>query len=1082
MSQAGVGFFQACFFGLGPDNARSRSTVPYRTDQAINAGAAAPVSPLRGARMSFSGRMDGVQAWLGLGLLAVAAATAGASDAPAAAARVVYNRDVRPILAENCFACHGPDKAKRKGKLGLDTADDARKPLADGDGFAIVPGDPGASVLVKRILTADADDHMPPEKSGKHLSPAQIETLRRWIAQGAEYQPHWSYIPPGAAPAPQPATAADRQWCLDDIDRFIAARLAAEGLRPAPDADPATLIRRLSFDLTGLPPAPAEVDAFAADHSPQAYERLVDRLLASPHYGERMAMYWLDLVRYADSIGYHSDNPRNVSPYRDYVIAAFNADLPFDRFTIEQLAGDLLPEPTLQQRVASGYNRLLMTTEEGGAQPKEYEAKNSADRVRNVAVAWLGATMGCCECHDHKFDPFSTRDFYRLAAFFADIKEAPIGRREDGMPVPDAAQAKELARLDEAARPLQAILDTPTPELAAAQARWEAEAAKEAAWNPLEPRQATTGSGTQLAIQGDGTLLASKPADREVYTIRATTALRRLTGLRLEVLPDPSLPAKGPGTASNGNFVLSEVALAVADAGGEHAVRLTGATADFSQQDWPVANAIDGKAETGWAVLPQVGKPHHAVFTVDALDLPAGATLVATLTFASPHAQHLIGHLRLAATADAEPAKEQSLSKELREALALAPDKRSAKQKDALAAHYRSIAPALEDTRRALAPIAKARAELDARIARCLVATAAPPRTVRILARGNWQDESGEVVTPAVPHFLRQVAAADGQRATRLDLARWLVAEDNPLTARVFVNRMWKLLFGTGISKSVDDLGTQGEWPMHPELLDHLATSFRGGGWDVKALLKRLVMSHAYRLASTPPPDQRAVLAEKDPFDRLLSHQACFRLDAEMVRDNALAVSGLLVDRLGGPSVKPYQPAGYWQHLNFPERTWEHDRGPDAYRRGLYTWWQRTFMHPSLLAFDAPTREECVADRVRSNTPQQALVLLNDPTYVEAARAFAARILHEGGGDDGKRLAWAMRQALGRGAADAELAVLAGLLARQRTEYAADADAAGKLLTVGMALPPADLAKPELAAWTGVARAILNLHECITRY
>ncbi len=1031
--------------------------------------------------MSFSGRKSRSPLWISA-VLAAGCGMASASDNQAGNERVLYNRDVRPILADNCFACHGPDKSKRKGKLGLDNSDDARKPLDSKDGFAIVPGDPKASMLIKRILTDDADDHMPPAKSEKHLTPTQIETLRRWIAQGAEYQPHWAYIAPKSVAPPEPAGSDAKHWALNEVDRFIAARLESEHLHAAPDADPATLIRRLSFDLTGLPPETAEVDAFVADHSPQAYERLVDRLLASPRYGERMAMYWLDLVRYADSIGYHSDNPRNVSPYRDYVIRSFNDDLPFDRFTVEQLAGDLLPDATMQQKVASGYNRLLMTTEEGGAQAKEYEAKNAGDRVRNIAVAWLGATMGCCECHDHKFDPYGTRDFYSMAAFFADVKEDAIGKREDGMPVPDAAQTAELARLDAQLAPLKAILDTETPELATAQAAWEKSSPGAIAWSPLEIREATSANGTLLTRQADGSLLASKPADREVYTIRCAATLKRLTGIQLEVLPDASLPASGPGTAGNGNFVLSEVALALSGPGGERKIPLTAALADHSQNDWPVANAIDGKSETGWAVLPHVGKAHQAVFAGEPVELAAGAQVVVTLSFASPHAQHLIGHLRLSATADSEPAKDRKLSKEIAAILALSADKRSAAQSRELAAYYRTIAPALEETRAKLAPISQARAAVDAGVRRCLVATSAAPRTVRVLKRGNWQDETGEVVTPAVPHFLAQIAVKDGQRATRLDLARWLVASDNPLTARVFVNRLWKLFFGTGLSKSVDDLGTQGEWPSHPELLDWLAVRFREHGWDVKDAIKLLVMSHAYRQASSVDPTQRAGLHERDPFNRLIARQSSFRLDAEMVRDNALAISGLLVESVGGPSVKPYQPAGYWMHLNFPVREWANDQGANAYRRGLYTWWQRTFMHPSLLAFDAPSREECVADRLRSNTPQQALVLLNDPTYVEAARVFAARILADGGADDQARIAWAVHRALSRPARAEEPPVLLALLTKHRAEFSAERDGARKLLAVGQAPLPANADQAELAAWTSVARTVLNLHECITRY
>jgi hypothetical protein len=999
--------------------------------------------------------------------------------------RVGYNRDVRPILAENCFGCHSADKAKRKGGVGLTNAEDARAAIKDSDRHAIVAGDLAKSQLAVRISTADQDDVMPPADSTKKLTAQQIAVLRAWVAQGGEYEQHWSYAPiqTPAAPVAAPTVAA-KDWALGDIDRFILAQLEREGLPPAPEADRPTLLRRLSLDLTGLPPTPAEVDAFVADRAADAYAKVVERLLASPRYGERMAVFWLDLVRYADSIGYHSDNARNVAPYRDYVIAAFNADLPFDRFTIEQLAGDLLPKPTTAQRVASAYNRLLMTTEEGGAQAKEYEAKNLGDRVRNVAGAWLGSTLGCAECHDHKFDPFSTRDFYAMGAFFADVKENAIGRREDELVVLDDARRARLDQVEAALAPLRKQLDTDTPELQAAQRAWEVAAGGATAWAALAGLQGSAAKGSALTPQPDGSLLVARPADFDTFTLRGTTALTRLTGLRLEALPDPSLPQSGPGTADNGNFVLSTMSLAFAEDGGQgavHPVALTAAAADHEQGDWPIAAVLAAKPGGGWAILPQTGKPHTASFACAPVAVPPGASVVVTLGFASPHARHLIGRPRVTLTGDAEPLREQGLPDEVRKALGEPADKRSPEQRQKLAAHYRGIAPALDAVRAQVAPLQKERQELEDAGARCLVTVSAPPRTVRVLPRGNWQDDSGAVMAPAVPHFLRQVPAPSaGQRATRLDLAQWLVAADNPLTARVFVNRVWRLLFGTGLSRTVDDLGVQGEWPVHPELLDHLAARFRAG-WGVKALMREIVTSRTYRLAATPPADQRARLAERDPFGRLLSHQGTFRLDAEFVRDNALAISGLLAEQVGGPSVKQYQPAGYWAHLNFPEREWQADHGRDQYRRGLYTWWQRTFLQPSLLAFDAPPREECTGERTRANTPQQALALLDDPTYVEAARAFAARIVAEGGADGPARIAWAWRRALARAPTAAELAVVTGILAHHRATYAADPAAAAALAAVGDYRAPATIPAAELAAWTSVARTILNLHETITR-
>jgi len=777
--------------------------------------------------------------------LLLAAGVAAAAAPARAAGPVDFARDVRPILSGQCFVCHGPDAKARKADLRLDVRRDAVAAKA------IVPGKAGESELIRRITASDPDERMPPAGSKKPtLSPAQIDLLKRWVDEGAKYADHWSFAKLTRPPVPAPAR---KDWGRNPVDAFVLARLEQEGLAPAPEADRVTLIRRLSFDLTGLPPTPEEVRAFAADRSPDAYEKVVDRLLASPHYGERMAVWWLDLVRYADSIGYHSDNPMNVAPYRDYVIRAFNENEPFDRFTVEQIAGDLLPHPTTRQRVASAYNRLLQTTEEGGAQPLEYEAKYAADRVRNYGQVWLGGTLMCAECHDHKFDPYTQKDFYSVAAFFADVQEAAVGRREPGMLVATPAQEAELKRLDAA----------------------------------------------------------------------AARAVAKLTA----------------------------------------------------------AGAV----------------------------VPTGA---------------------------------------------------------------------LTRERTAVAAARKARDDFEASIPHTLVTTAGPPRTVRILPRGNWLDASGPVVAPATPAFLPPLPpkADPKARYTRLDLARWTVSPDNPLTPRVLANRLWKLAFGRGISRSLEESGSQGEPPTHPELLDWLACELRDG-WDVKKMVRLLVTSGAYRQSSAEPP----ALRERDPANRLYARQDRFRLDAEFVRDTALAVSGLLVPEVGGPSVKPYQPAGYWAALNFPTREWQNDTGERLYRRGLYTHRQRTFPHPALLAFDAPSREECTCERPRSNIPQQALVLLNDPEFVEAARVLAAKAVELGGKDDAARAGWVFERATGRRPTADETGVLLALLAKHRAEYAADAERAKKLLAVGAARTSSDVPPAELAAWTSVARVVLNLHETVTR-
>ena len=797
--------------------------------------------------------------------------------------QVMFNRDVRPILAENCFACHGPDAGHRKGKLRLDVREDA---LAR---EAFVPGHPRESNLVERIRSRDEDDVMPPPDSNKRLSERDRLVLERWIAQGAVYQRHWSYEPPVKAAIPPGE---------HPIDALVRRRLALRGWSPAPEADRRTQLRRLHSDLVGLPPTPEEMAAFLADVSPDAYARAVERLLADTRFGERMALGWLDVVRYADTIGYHSDNPRNVWPYRDWVIASFNANKRFDRFTLEQIAGDLLPDADQSTRIGSAFNRLLLSTEEGGAQPKDYEARMLADRVRAIGTAWLGQTTGCAQCHDHKFDPFTTRDFYSLGAFFADVKEESVGRREDGMLVLTATERAELAALDAALKSAQAKVDAVEPQLRAAEVAW-------------------------------------------------------LKGLD---------PARQP--------------------------------------------------------------------------------------------------------------------RELTSVLRKEPARRTARERQQIQAYFRArVAGEFRAELDALADAERRRTEWLSDRARCLVTEAtAERRVVRILPRGNWLDESGEIVRPALPQYLPRPDFG-ARTPDRLDLARWLVARENPLTARTVMNRWWKQFFGTGLSRVLDDLGAQGETPPNAALLDWLACEFMDSGWDVKHMVRLMVTSATYRQSSVAP----AELLAADPDNREHARQSRFRLEAELVRDQVLAVSGLLSPRVGGPSVKPYQPDRYWENLNFPPRDYVADRGEEQYRRGLYVWWQRTFLHPSLLAFDAPSREECVAERNRSNLPQQALVLLNDPTYVEAARVLAGRIAAEGGNSRDERIRWAWRRALQRDPLPEELATAVKVFESNLAVYRADPAAARALLAVGGSQAPASVAPVEHAAWTHVARVLLNLHEFITR-
>lgn len=820
---------------------------------------------------------------------------------------VDFNRDVRPILSDKCYNCHGPDAEQREGAgdgLRLDNREGAFRDL--GGYRAVVPGRPDESELIRRINSTDPDEVMPPASHRKALSDAEREVLNNWVRQGADWSEHWAFLSPQRMTPPELTdSAAARNW----IDNFILDRLHREQLAASPPAERQTLLRRLSFDLVGLPPSPEELRAFMEDSSESAYEAAVDRLLASRHFGERMAMYWLDLVRYADSVGYHGDQPVSVTPYRDYVIEAFNSNLPFDRFTREQLAGDLLTEPTRDQLVASGYNRLGMMSAEGGVQPKEYLAKYASDRVRTASSVWLGTTLGCAECHDHKFDPFTSRDFYRFAAFFADIKERGLysGAHASGdwgpkIEVVDDELEGLLRPIDRELNALRQVLNTPTTEIVKAQQQWEAK-------RPLS----------------------------------------------------------------------------------------------------------DGS--------------------------------------------------------DAE-----SLPEEIRTILAVTSADRSTEQRQSLASYFRkTVAPSLESTRQRLAELEQQRKEAVAKHTRTsLVTEAVEPRTMRVLARGNWMDDTGEVVDPGVPHFLPQPEAVD--RLTRLDLANWMTSGENPLTARVFVNRLWKMFFGSGLSKVLDDLGSQGEPPTHPELLDTLAVEFMESGWDVKHMVKLMVMSNTYRQSSM----MRADLADRDPYNRLLARQSRFRLDAETIRDNALAVSGLLVADIGGPSARPYQPPGLYRHLNFPKRTYQPDTGASQYRRGIYVHWQRQFLHPAMKLFDAPSREECTAERPRSNTPLAALLLLNDPCYVEAARRFAEHAMQvEGSMDD--RIGWMFQHALSRPAGPEERAVLSDLWKSQRAHYADNSAEAEAYVNVGASAVPSGIDLAELAAWTSVSRTLFNMHEFITR-
>ena len=1016
-----------------------------------------------------------------------------------------YNRDIRPILSENCFSCHGPDKNQRKAKLRLDVRENAIEKEA------IKPGDTEKSKLVQHIFATDPDDLMPPPKSNKKLTEAQKATLKKWIAEGAEYEPHWAYIKPVRAATPQ---VSNLSWVRNPIDAFILQGLDAKKIQPSKEADKRTLLRRLSLDLIGLPPTPTEMDAFLADKSPEAYEKQVDRLLASPRFGERMAVPWLDVVRFADTVGYHGDQNVRIFPYRDYVISAYNSNKPFDQFTIEQLAGDLLEHPSIEAKVATGFNRLNMMTREGGAQPKEYLAKYAADRVRTVSMAWLGSTMGCAECHDHKFDPFTSKDFYSMEAFFADLKQWGVYQDYSYTPNPDLKNwsndhpfppeievdspylKKRLANLTSQASELAAKYAESLPYESGFEV-WRQNAVDflhhwPEGWAAPTPnvlmKLADTNANSEASFKlakGGLVTFGEKAIEDLKFEVLLTNTW--VAAIRLEVSAgDPAAEAapkktkgkkRSPGslalTASfkGGDGKAKKLAFYFADADQKRERYANGDSILGVKDQWMITTNA-GKQTAVWLLDKPIYASGSGVLTVDLGNLAVSSVRVSVSPFPA------LNVLQSGANATLRRALAKKHPKGDSAALVAAAYLRGTQADVDTAAQMRSLEKEIRECRNGRTYT--------------LVAEAKEPLVTRILARGNWQDETGEIVKPATPHFLPQPANPTGTRLTRLDLARWLVSTNNPLTARAEMNRLWKQFFGAGISLVIDDLGMQGEWPVQPELLDWLACEFMhptvkqpsrliplpAHDWDWKHMVKLMVMSSTYRQDS----NERKDLREIDPNNRLLACQSPRRLEAEFVRDNALAIAGLLNTELGGPSVHPYQPGGYYANLQFPDRDYYPEKDERQYRRGVYAHWQRTFLQPMLANFDAPGREECTANRIVSNTPQQALTLLNDPTFMEASRVFAAHILQSDAATDEQRLDRAYRRALLRSAKPNEKASLLKFLAQQREHYRADAEEAGKLMRIGNAVEPRAANDAELAAWTQVCRVILNLHETITRY
>ena len=1007
----------------------------------------------------------------------VRAQAPAAGPAPAQPA-VDFAKDIQPIFEKHCAECHGRSKAR--AQLRLHSPEWIRK--GGQSGPAVVPGDSHSSELMRRVLEPNDDDRMPLDADP--LPAETIAQLRAWIDQGAQMpagnaaaaaiDEHWAYKKPVR---PEPPAVSQMGWPRNPIDRFVLARLEREQLTPSPEASRATLLRRVSLDLIGLPPTPAELDAFLADTAPDAYERVVDRLLASPHYGERWARPWLDLARYADTNGYEKDNRRDIWKYRDWVINAFNRDLPFDQFTVEQIAGDMLPNATVEQKIATGFHRNAMTNEEGGVDPEESRYEVLVDRTNTTATVWLGTTLACAQCHNHKYDPFTQKDYFRLLSFFAngdfDGKSFGDGTRyfeptlDLATPEQEAARKELQAEIDK----LDQQLKTSTPELREAQARWEESLrAGETAWTALTPREANGTNGAVLRIQTDGSVLASGAnPPLTSYTVTATAKVAQMTGIRIETLPDPSLPRGGPGRDGYGHFRVTglRVSAAPAEAGSKvepvafKTVKVDDSAAPFDPAellgDKPSAYA--GKSGS-WAINAMR----------DADRLPRNAVLAAATPFGFPSGTRLqiridhldgtigqgIGRFRIWVTDAANPLEGADLAPRLRKVLAVPASERTTAQADELAAVFRTTAPLLKETREALA--AKRKALADLKIPSTLVmrehASFERP-SFELRVRGSFSAK-GERVYAGTPRALPPMR--DDLAINRLGLARWLVDPNNPLVARVAVNRLWEQIFGRGLVETSEDFGSQGSPPTHQELLDWLATEFVAKKWSQKALLRTMVLSATYRQSSAVP----TALADRDPYNRLFARGPRVRLEAEMIRDVTLAVSGLLSEKISGPSVFPLQPDGIW-NMPYNSDKWTVSQGEDRFRRSLYTFWRRTSPYPSFMTFDATSREFCTVRRVRTNTPLQALTLLNDPASFEAARALAGRMV-AGGTTPAARASTGVKLVLTRPSQPPEVERLVALYEQELAQYRKRGES-----------------EPELTAWTMVANVLLNLDEAITK-
>lgn len=1127
-------------------------------------------------------------------------ATASAED------KIDFNRQIRPLISNHCIACHGPDDKQRKADLRLDTLDGATMDL--GGYAAVVPGKPDESEMLKRILTTDEDEVMPPPDKGKRFTPEQADLIRRWIAQGGKYEKHWSYNAPVKHEVP---AVKDAAWPVNEIDRFLLARIEKEGLKPSPEADRQTLARRLSIDLTGLPPSWSEVESFVKDGSPEAYQKYLDAVLAKPAFGEHWAQQWLDLARYADSSGYPSDQPREIWGYRDWVIGAYNRNLPFDRFTIEQLAGDLLPNPTGDQLIATAYHRNTMTQNEGGTSDEEFRTAAIVDRVNTTIAVWMGSTMACAQCHTHKYDPISQHDYFSV---FAILNQSADADRKDETPVhsfytPD--QDARRAALEKEIGELEKRFVSPDPLWLSGLEKWDQQFPRDLGWNFAQPDKTTTSpEAGKIVSTADGFVGVEKNATKATHVVelplspgvlRAVKLETRptkgfgnfvLTGLNAEIVP----PAESKGTtarfvrvelpgkakllqlaevevfsaganvavkgkaaqssqydvaeakrANDGNtigdyhkgsvahaaeqdnpwwevdlgadFPIERVAvwnrtdggtgtrlegfrIVALDAkrnelwkrdaqpapkdkaefslGGPVPVSFARASADYEQAGFAAASLLKpgAKDASGWAVGGATERPHELTLMVKGEpEVKDGSRLRVTLAQNSTYANHVLGSFRIGVTGDARVGQWLNTPADVTAALVKSAPDRSDTERKKIADHYvRNIAPENAKERGRIAAAKKELAAIKPATVPVMQELAeAERRETKIQIRGNWQN-LGDVVGPGVLSSFHPLP--DKAPKNRLGLAQWIVSRNNPLTARVAVNRFWEAMFGAGIVSTSEEFGSQGELPFHPELLDWLAVDFMEHGWDVKRLLGQIATSRAYRQESGVSRE----LLEKDPENRLLARGPRFRPSGELLRDQALAVGGILSAKMGGPGVRPMAPNLGLSTAFGRSNDWTVSEGEDRHRRSVYTEVRRNGPYASFTTFDAPNREVCTIRRGRTNTPLQAFVTMNDPVYVEANQAFARRLVSEvKEGDVAARLRQAYRVALSREADESEVATLTKLHEDALAAFKADAEAAKKMATEPIGAWPegADLA--DLAAWTATANVIMNLDEFLMR-